>query len=215
MSSNTEKRPESYRSLGKEASAVYIEKKSEFIGYAAPVSTEEEAIAFIEKTRKKHADARHNVYAYLLRNGTTRYSDAGEPQGTAGIPTLEVIRKGGFCDAVIVVTRYFGGILLGAGGLVRAYTAAAKMAAEAAGIVTYTERTVFTLDCSYTDYQRLLPQLKRFDVSVDDTVFTDSVRLSLSAETAGFTAFSDAVREMTGGKLSPGNVENTFGAASV
>ena len=140
-----------YSSLGKEASATYIEKKSEFIGYAAPVSTEEEAIAFIEKIRKKHADARHNVYAYLLRNGTTRYSDAGEPQGTAGIPTLEVIRKGGFCDAVIVVTRYFGGILLGAGGLVRAYTAAAKLACEAAGIVTYTERTAFTLDCSRSE----------------------------------------------------------------
>ena len=202
-----------YKSLRSEASAVYIEKKSEFIGYAAPVSTEEEAIAFIEKIRKKHADARHNVYAYLLKNGTTRYSDAGEPQGTAGIPTLEVIRKGGFCDAVIVVTRYFGGILLGAGGLVRAYTAAAKMAAEASGIVTYTERTVFTLDCSYTDYQRLLPQLKRFGISVDDTVFSDSVKLFLSAETTGFTAFSDAICEMSGGKLVPDNVEKTFGAA--
>ena len=202
-----------YKSLRSEASAVYIEKKSEFIGYAAPVSTEEEAIAFIEKIRKKHADARHNVYAYLLKNGTTRYSDAGEPQGTAGIPTLEVIRKGEFCDAVIVVTRYFGGILLGAGGLVRAYTAAAKMAAEASGIVTYTERTVFTLDCSYTDYQRLLPQLKRFGISVDDTVFSDSVKLFLSAETTGFTAFSDAICEMSGGKLVPDNVEKTFGAA--
>ncbi len=211
--SNTEKKLEPYKSLRCEANAVYIEKKSEFIGYAAPVSTEEEAIAFVEKIRKKHADARHNVYAYLLRNGTTRYSDAGEPQGTAGIPTLEVIRKGGFCDAVIVVTRYFGGILLGAGGLVRAYTAAAKMAAEAAGIVTYTERTVFTLDCSYTDYQRLLPQLKRYGISVDDTVFADNVKLYLSAETAGFTEFSDAIREMTGGKLAPENVEKTFGAA--
>lgn len=208
-----ERKLEPYNSLRSEASAVYIEKKSEFIGYAAPVSTEDEAIAFIEKIRKKHADARHNVYAYLLRNGTTRYSDAGEPQGTAGIPTLEVIRKGGFCDAVIVVTRYFGGILLGAGGLVRAYTAAAKMASEAAGIVTYTERTVFTLDCSYTDYQRLLPMFKRFDISVDDTVFADSVKLSLSVETEGFTAFSDAIREMTGGKLAPENVEKTFGAA--
>ena len=209
--SNTEKKLEPYNSLREEASAVFVEKKSEFIGYAAPVSTEDEAIAFIEKIRKKHADARHNVYAYLLKNGTTRYSDAGEPQGTAGIPTLEVIRKGGFCDAVIVVTRYFGGILLGAGGLVRAYTTAAKMAAEAAGIVTYTERTVFTLDCSYTDYQRLLPQLKRYDISVDDTVFADTVKLFLSAETAGFTEFSDAIREMTGGKLTPENVKKTFG----
>ena len=209
--SNTEKKLEPYNSLREEASAVFVEKKSEFIGYAAPVSTEDEAIAFIEKIRKKHADARHNVYAYLLKNGTTRYSDAGEPQGTAGIPTLEVIRKGGFCDAVIVVTRYFGGILLGAGGLVRAYTTAAKMAVEAAGIVTYTERTVFTLDCSYTDYQRLLPQLKRYDITVDDTVFADSVKLFLSAETEGFTEFSDAIREMTGGKLIPENVKKTFG----
>ena len=144
-----------YSSLGKEASATYIEKRSEFIGYAAPVSTEEEAIAFIEKIRKKHADARHNVYAYLLRNGTTRYSDAGEPQGTAGIPTLEVIRKGGFCDAVIVVTRYFGGILLGAGGLVRAYTQSAKDALDAAGISVVRRWVEMDIPCSYAQAEKI------------------------------------------------------------
>ena len=142
-----------------------------------------------------------------------RYSDDGEPQGTAGQPMLNVFQREGVENVCCVVTRYFGGILLGAGGLVRAYTTAAKMAAEAAGIVTYTERTVFTLDCSYTDYHRLLPQLKRYDITVDDTVFADTVKLFLSAETEGFTEFSDAIREMTGGKLTPENVKKTFGGS--
>jgi uncharacterized YigZ family protein len=109
-----------YITLSKEAEVSFIEKKSEFIGYAAPVKTEEEAMEFINKIRKKHANATHNCYAYQLANGSARYSDDGEPQGTAGVPILSVIQKGGFTDAVIVVTRYFGGILLGAGGLVRA-----------------------------------------------------------------------------------------------
>lgn len=199
-----------YVTLGKEASATYIEKRSEFIGYAAPVKTEEAAIAFIEKIRKKHADARHNVYAYMLKNGTARYSDAGEPQGTAGIPTLEVIRKGGFCDAVIVVTRYFGGILLGAGGLIRAYTAAAKMAVDAAEIVTYTEHVRFSLNCSYTDYQWLLPQFKRFGVQTEDSEFTDTVKLTLLAESADFTAFTEALVELSNGKLIAETLDTVF-----
>ena len=133
MSSNTEA---SYVTIGKEGSATLVEKKSEFIGYAAHVENESEALDFIAKIKHRHSDARHNVYAYVLKkNNIMRYSDDGEPQGTAGMPVLDVIRKTGFTDAVIVVTRYFGGILLGTGGLVRAYSASAKLAVEDAGIL--------------------------------------------------------------------------------
>ncbi len=196
-----EAKTEEYITLLGEASATFIEKRSEFIGYASPVKTEEEAVGFIERIRRKHGDARHNVYAYLLKNGCARYSDDGEPQGTAGIPTLEVIKKGGFCDAAIVVTRYFGGVLLGASGLVRAYTAAAKLACEAAGIVTYKHLEEFTLVCSYPEYQRLLPQLKKHSVITDGTEFTDNVTLSLAAEPEALFRFSETVKELGAGKV--------------
>ena len=105
---------ELYITLEKEASASFVEKKSEFIGYACPCKTEQEALDFIAKIRKKHADAKHNVYAYQIKeNNIARFTDDGEPQGTAGMPVLDIIRKTGFTDACIVVTRYFGGILLG------------------------------------------------------------------------------------------------------
>lgn len=206
--------PTEYVTLGSEASATFIEKRSEFIGYAAPVKTEEEAIHFIDKIRKKHGDARHNVYAYLLKNGTTRYSDDGEPQGTAGIPTLEVIKKGGFCDAVIVVTRYFGGILLGASGLVRAYTTAAKMACDAAKIVTYKQFEQFYITCSYQMYPKLLPLLKKHSVIVDSTDFTDTVKLSLAAEPRDYVNVSEAIKELSSGKLQPVHTGSRFGISS-
>ena len=111
-----------------------VEKRSRFIGYCKPVKTQDEAIAFINEIKSKHWDARHNVYAYVIRDeGISRYSDDNEPQGTAGIPVLDSIRKRGITDCVVVVTRYFGGVLLGAGGLVRAYSAAAKLGIDAAG----------------------------------------------------------------------------------
>ena len=119
-----------YTTLGGEGFFEIVIDKSTFLGYAKRVTAEADAVEFINKIKKKHSDARHNVYAYVLKDtNTTRYSDDGEPAGTAGMPVLDVIRKTGFTDAVIVVTRYFGGILLGKGGLVRAYTSAAKGAA--------------------------------------------------------------------------------------
>lgn len=200
-----------YVTLLKEASATFIEKRSEFIGYAAPVKTEEEATAFIERIRRRHGDARHNVYAYLLKNGCARYSDDGEPQGSAGIPTLEVIKKGGFCDAVIVVTRYFGGVLLGASGLVRAYTTAARMACDAAEIVTYKHFEEFTLVCSYPEYQKLLPMLKRYSVITDGADFSDKVSLSLAAEPEALSRFSEAVGELGSGKVRLVRTGSRFG----
>ena len=123
-----------YITLNQRAQDEFVERKSRFIGTATPVSTQEEAIAFIDEMRSKYWDATHNVYAYILRDGTKRYSDDGEPQGTAGVPVLDVLQKEGLTDLCVVVTRYFGGILLGAGGLVRAYSHGAKIAVDAAGI---------------------------------------------------------------------------------
>ena len=117
-----------YKTIAARAEAEIVEKKSRFIGQIAPVATEEEALAFIAEVKAAHRMARHNVYAYVLRGGRVRYTDDGEPAKTAGMPTLEAIQHAGLEDVAVVVTRYFGGILLGTGGLVRAYTDAAKLA---------------------------------------------------------------------------------------
>lgn len=187
--------------LGQSASAEIVEKKSVFIGYAAPVENEGEAIAFVKAIKKKHADARHNVYAYQLREGSiARYSDDGEPQGTAGIPVLDVIRKKGFTDAVIVVTRYFGGILLGAGGLVRAYSSVAAMAVEAAGIVTYDRFTVFTLTVSYSDHGKLTTLLAAANPLRDGIDYADGVTLRLALPTEEYGGFCRDVNEITAGR---------------
>ena len=150
-----------YKTVKTENSDEFTEKKSRFIGYAKPVSTENEAIEFVKKIRSKHPDARHNVYAYKVReNNIQRYSDDGEPAGTAGIPVLDVINKEGITDVCIVVTRYFGGTLLGAGGLLRAYTKGAKIAIDASVPV---ERAYCFLYSVNVDYSMLLTVKKEAD----------------------------------------------------
>lgn len=194
--------PKTYTTLEREASDSFIEKKSEFIGYACPVKTEDEAIEFIAKIRKKHADAKHNCYAYQLNGGgIARYSDDGEPQGTAGVPILDVIKKSGADDCVVVVTRYFGGILLGTGGLVRAYAQGAKLALDAAHIVTYEQYTEFRLVCDYGEYQKLNYELPKWGAIVDDSNFGGSVALKLAVRTADFAAFDAKLAEMFAGKV--------------
>ena len=139
---------ELYTTIEREAVAEFEEKKSIFIGHALPVRTEDEAAAFVKELKNKYRDATHNVYAYVLGDGTVqRYSDDGEPQGTAGMPVLDVIRKSGCTDTAVVVTRYFGGTLLGAGGLVRAYSHAAKLALDEAHVITYEKYAVLKLVC--------------------------------------------------------------------
>ena len=184
--------------VGKAASAEFTEKKSVFIGDASPVSTEEEALAFIAAVKAKYPDARHHVYAYLLReNSKNRYSDDHEPQGTAGMPVLDVLRKGGLTDAVIVVTRYFGGLLLGAGGLVRAYTAAASGAVKAAGARTYRTYRPVMLGLSYTDYNKLLPELEKRGIRILDIEYAEGVTLSLSMPDIDYPPFEKYVTEAT------------------
>ena len=191
-----------YVTLNKEASADFIEKKSVFIGYAAHVGTEEEALNFIKKISAMNGNATHNVYAYLFDWGrVARYSDAGEPHGTAGMPVLEIIKKNNFTDAVIVVTRYFGGILLGAGGLVRAYSTAARMAVDAAEIVTYVSYTEFTLTCNYSEYQKIQNEFPKNGVMQDDIEFADNVVLKLAVKDEIYGDFSNKIMEMSAGKI--------------
>ena len=190
--------------LCREASVEFEEKKSVFIGHAKPVKTEEEALAYIKQKKAEYADARHNVWAYRLRGDiTVRCSDDGEPQGSAGIPVLDALRKSGVSDAVLVVTRYFGGILLGAGGLVRAYSHAAKLAIDAAGIAVFEEYTSFRLNCGYSDYQRYLAELPKFGALIDDTQFSDRVSLCFSVRSTLSEAVSARIREMSGGNDFP------------
>ena len=195
--------------LGKEASAEFTEKKSVFIGYAKPIKTAEEAEEFIAQIKKKHADARHNVSAYMAGNAV-RYSDDGEPKGTGGVPVLEVLKKSGVDGAVVVVTRYFGGILLGAPGLVRAYSKAAAMAVEEAGIVTYRNYTECTVTCDYGLYDKLLYDIGRRTIITDDTDFGGNITLRIAVLTEEYETFKKSVYSMTNGKLVPKKTGERF-----
>ena len=169
---------DSYKTIKERASFEYEDRKSVFIGDAMPVSTEAEALAFIEMIKKKYPDARHHVYAYVLReNNTTRFTDDSEPQGTAGMPTLDVIRKNGCTDMVIVVTRYFGGTLLGTGGLVRAYTQAALGALNKGIPVVYDVYSTMKITVSYSDHGRIIQTLDEFGFVIDDTIFAANVEI--------------------------------------
>lgn len=189
---------ESVITVMREASASLVEKRSEFIGYAAPVANEEEATEFIKRIKKKHADARHNVFAYVLNGGAQkRYSDDGEPQGSAGMPVLEVLVKNKLDGVVVVVTRYFGGILLGTGGLVRAYSAAAKMAVDAAGIVTLEPFVTAEVSCTYNDHQKITYELKRVGANITSSEFTADVKLSIEVAEEDAEPLFDRICEMT------------------
>ena len=202
---------DSYKTIAHEAVDEYIVKKSRFLGYAKPVTTQAEAVAFIEQIKKKHWDATHNVYAYVLRDGQIRrYSDDGEPQGTAGIPALDVLLKEDLCDLCVVCTRYFGGIMLGAGGLVRAYSHTAKIAVEAAGIITMAKCVVGEITCDYTYYGRLVPLLCSHGAAVEDTAFADCVTVRFKIPAASFAALDAAVVDTSFGKVRPKALAEKF-----
>lgn len=197
--------PVLYTTLEGYGEASFEEKRSEFIGHATHVANEEEAMAFIKSIQKKYADATHNVWAYRLSQGTStetaaRYSDDGEPQGSSGMPTLEAIRKKGIYDAVVVTTRYFGGILLGVGGLVRAYSHAATIALDAANIITYEMYTEFMMETTYSDYQLILQEMPRFGVLTDSSDFSDKVCLTLAIKSTAYPDFEAKMVEITNGQ---------------
>jgi len=169
-----------YKTIAERCEARFIEKKSEFIGYLAPVETEEQEVEFINEIRSMHRKATHNCYAYILRdNSAARHSDDGEPSGTAGVPIYEVLRKEGLTDVACVVTRYFGGILLGAGGLVRAYTHGAKDAVDTAKIKVMALAEQLELSVEYSLYGRLPQIFAEFDVRVISEDFADHVKILL------------------------------------
>ena len=169
-----------YKTISERCEARFVEKKSEFIGYLSPVKTEEEAIAFINEIRAMHRKATHNCYAYILReNRTARHSDDGEPSGTAGVPIYEVLRKEELCDVACVVTRYFGGIMLGAGGLVRAYTRGAKDAVYTAKIKVMAEAAKAEITVDYSLYGRLPQIFADFDARTESEDFADTVKVTV------------------------------------
>lgn len=197
-------KPELYTTLEGEGHDEFEERRSLFIGHAKHVTSEEEAMEFVKGLKKEYSDATHNVWAYILKGGIiARYSDDGEPQGTAGVPTLDTIRKSGVEDAVVVVTRYFGGILLGAGGLVRAYSHGAKIALDAAKIITYEKYSVYSLECSYSDYQRYIVLLPQFNAIVDDTEFSDKVKVIFALKSTTTAPLLEKIKEMSAGRDCP------------
>ncbi|MBQ8289038.1 MAG: YigZ family protein [Clostridia bacterium] len=200
-----------YFTLEKEGFATLTEKRSEFLAYAKPVTTEAQAMAFVEQIRKKYPDARHTVFAYLLSSGGMRYSDDGEPQGSAGMPVLDIIRKGGFTDAVITVTRYFGGILLGTGGLVRAYSGAAKLAVAEAEIVELIPYDLVRLSVDYSLYQRVLYELKNYLATEESTDFGAEVTLTLALPTEYTRPLQERLIALTNGKVGGEVVGSRYG----
>ncbi len=193
---------DSYKTLGQYAAEEYIVKKSRFIGYAKPVKTEEDALLFIEEIKKKHWDATHNVYAYSIREGgVKRFSDDGEPQGTAGMPVLNVLNQEDITDCVVVVTRYFGGVLLGGGGLVRAYSHSAKLGVDAAEIITLSPFSVCEINCDYTFYGKLETLIRDFGGVLTDTEFSDNVKLVFRIEKGSEEIFDKKLKDLTNAKV--------------
>jgi uncharacterized YigZ family protein len=189
-----------FRTVAGDSEEILEEKRSEFICAVHRVSTEEEAMAFVKERKKMHPDARHTVFAYLLRKGAARYSDDSEPQGTAGMPTLEAIRRAGVEDVVVVTTRYFGGILLGAGGLTRAYAGAAHLGLAAAGVAEYVPFGYYSIDCTYPDYQKIQIELARIGVRERGSDFSDRVRLEVGLPAEQGEALCARLVELTAGR---------------
>lgn len=193
-----------YQTVREYASDEYIERKSRFIGHIAPAKTEQEALEFVARISKEHYDATHNVYAYLLREGNlSRCSDNGEPQGTAGVPVLEVLRKEGLTDVCAVVTRYFGGILLGTGGLVRAYSHSAKIAVDAAHIMHMSPCSEISVTCDYSFYGKLTYMLPDFGTETLASDFAEAVSLRLLIRSDRLEGFRKALTELSGGRVEP------------
>ncbi len=189
-----------YFTVSQTASDSFTEKKSEFIGYIAPVKTNDEAVEFINKIKSIHRKARHNVYAYILRNDNiTRYSDDGEPQGTAGIPVLDVLQKRGLTDVCVVVTRYFGGILLGGGGLVRAYSHTASLVCDAANIMDMRLCHKLKIAADYNMYGKISYILPNFDVITTNSDFTGNVELEILVMSEKLPALLKELNEITNG----------------
>ncbi|QQK07501.1 YigZ family protein [Miniphocaeibacter halophilus] len=193
----------SYKTIYKEETIEIEIKKSRFIGYASPVSSEEEAMDFIEKIKKKNPGARHNCYAYIIGEKmiTQRYSDDGEPSGTAGIPILEILKKKHLTDICVVVTRYFGGILLGAGGLIRAYSSACNEVTNKAVIVEKQEFSEISIEVDYNSYGRLLNYIEENEFYILDKIFETEVIIKLYIKSEVVEKFKKDILDLTSGNV--------------
>ena len=190
-----------YRIPSGAGEAELTEKRSRFLGHVRPVETEDEARAFIAEMKKKYYDARHNCWCYLIRGGPERYSDDGEPQGSAGIPMLEVFRREGVTNAVCVVTRYFGGVLLGTGGLLRAYTQSAKDALDAAGISVVRRWLELLVPCPYAMLERIRQETAAFGGVVSELDYGAEVTLTALLPEERAEAFIARVYDLSAGKI--------------
>ena len=179
----------------------FYEKKSRFIGRVWPVETEDEALAKIQEMKKQHYDATHNCWAYIIKDGAVRFSDDGEPGGTAGMPMLQVLQREGLHNIVCVVTRYFGGILLGAGGLVRAYTKCAKIAVDAAGKSMKRVWTALYIPIPYSYYERVKLEIEAFGGILRDTQFGADIELEVLMPEAQAQPFLDRLTDLSAGTL--------------
>ena len=192
-----------YKTLLQYAQAEEIINKSKFIGYAKPVTTEEEAVEFIEKIKKQHWNATHNVPVYIIgeNNEVQRYSDDGEPSGTAGVPILEMLKKEEIKNLVIVVTRYFGGIKLGTGGLVRAYTSAAKLAIKEAKVVEKIINNLYVFRIDYTLHGKVQNELINGEYIIKDTVYDDKVNIYVYCSPAESDMLINKITDISSGKV--------------
>ena len=190
--------------------AEYIEKKSRFLGGVYPVTSEQEAKEILERVRKQHYDARHNCWCYILKSGQKRYSDDAEPQGTAGQPMLNVFEREGVVDVLCIVTRYFGGILLGAGGLCRAYTKAAKDALDAAGISKMQPWLRQQITVSYALFERAKLLIAAQDGAVEDAQYGADILITYRIPEGADERLRTALREASSGSVVPSLLEEIF-----
>ena len=200
-----------YSTVSGFAEASFTEKKSEFIGYIKHVETNDEAVDFINEIRARHRKATHNVYAYILREGSaSRYSDDGEPQGTAGVPVLDVLQKEGLTDVCCVVTRYFGGILLGGGGLVRAYSHSAKIAVDASERLIMCRCSPINVTVDYNLYGKINYVLPEFEVKLLDTDFGADVTVKMLVKSDFVEKLKEKLTDITNGNISIEQLDECF-----
>lgn len=205
-----------YKTVLENASDEFVEKRSRFIGYCKPVKTEQEAIDFINEKRSEHWDATHNVYAYSLREGNIkRYSDDGEPSGTAGMPVLDVIVKNEIFDVVVVVTRYFGGVLLGTGGLVRAYSHGSKIAVEAAKPVIMQNCLVCEARCAYNQYGKVSSLIIGVGAAIDDTVYESDVLVKFHIKPDLLGTLNKKLADATSGEVTVEQKDEQYFAVQI
>jgi uncharacterized YigZ family protein len=205
---------ESYTTLAAIGEGEYVEKRSRFIGIAAPVSTAEEAMSLVAQEKAKYYDARHHCYAYRLRGGVQRYADDGEPQGTAGLPILDILERRNLTDCIIIVTRYFGGTLLGTGGLVRSYSSAAAQALDDAPLLVMQQYIQGEFTCSYSMHGRLAPLIARQEGLCQNTDYGEQVTLSFLLPIGKQQQFQKELTELSYGEVTATFTHTLYGGTA-